>query len=157
MEEPAVVSRPALSASLEQVECPLDVGANELPRAQDASVDVALGGEVHDEVRFDLVEHGIDRIHVGDVHSAERIVRERVDRLQTAEICSIGELVDVDELVLLVLGYQSVQEVGTNEAGATGDHDLHRLLSASRLSITGTFGRRHAGQATNRLAAQVNR
>ena len=71
-----VVFAPAASARLEKIEGAFDVGADELARAQDASVHMALGGEVHDEVRVELVEHGIHAVHVGDVHPAKRVVRK---------------------------------------------------------------------------------
>jgi hypothetical protein len=158
VKEPVVVGGPAFAAGFEEVECPLDVGPNELAWAADTSVDVAFGGEVHHEIWVELVKHRIDAVHVRDVDPAQRVVRQRLDVAQAAQIRGVGELVEIDELMLSELWHQPVQEIGADEAGTARDNDLHRLFSASENSITGTISRCTSRQVSaGASGAQVDR
>ena len=69
--------RPVRARRLEQREGALDVGADELGRAVDAAVDVALGGEVHDRARPMGREQAVDQRPVADVAAHEHVALRR--------------------------------------------------------------------------------
>ena len=54
-----------------------------------------------------------------------------LDVAQVLEVAGVGELVEVDDLDVVVLGEHVAHEVGADEAGAAGDHESHADPSLS--------------------------
>jgi len=100
-----------------------DVGAHEGGGVDDAAVDVALGGEVHDHVGAVLGEHRVHRGRFGDVRPHERVALVLLDVGQVLEVAGVGQCVDVDDLVVAA-EQQHAHEVRADEAGTAGDEDL---------------------------------
>ncbi len=116
-----------------------DIGLNEFARPVDRAVDVAFGGQMHDDVG---PEGGEDLLHargVDDVGAGERIARIGGDRRQRFKIAGVGQLVD-DENAMPRLADDRADHGGADEAGAAGDENA--FLFARR--------GRHCGRASKR-------
>jgi len=98
------------------------VGADEVLRVADGTVDVSLGREVDDGVGA-----GEGRAHdtgVADVPAHERVARVALDVAQVLEVAGVGEFVEVDDLDVLMGAQQVTDEVRADEPGAAGDKDV---------------------------------
>ena len=100
-------------------------------RFEEGAVDVALGGEVDDGV--DAGDELGDEVGVADVALDEAVAlgeRRAVDVAQVVEVAGVGQLVEVDDLVVVVRRQEMADEVAADEAGAARDQDLpHRFLA----------------------------
>ncbi len=127
MEEPFRSARQR-PEGLEQVERTDDVRIDELAWRVNAAIDMALGREVHHEVRIDAREQFVDRSAISDVHPFEPVVGCGLDGRQVRQIGRVGQLVDVDEFVFRVSGNEKVEEVRADEPRSAGDNYLHDAL-----------------------------
>ena len=89
--------RPVGARFFEQVECAVDVGANEIIGAVDGAVDVALGGEVNDGTRLFAPQQVAQEIAIDDVALLEAIARMGLDRTQVVEIARVCQLVEIQD------------------------------------------------------------
>ena len=105
-----------------------DVGLKEDGRVLDAAVHVALGGEVHHDVRVLLAEDAVYGLAVADIDLAEAEVRLLHDGGKGGEVARVGQLVQADDAVLRVLCQLIKDEVGADEAGPAGDDNGHGVL-----------------------------
>ena len=94
-----------------------DVGLDELGAAQDRTVDMRLGREVHDGVA--ACSCVADRDRVGDVALVE-LVRHA---FEVRPVARVRELVEDDRVV--APRREEPHEVRADEAGAAGDEDPH--------------------------------
>ncbi len=117
---PVAETIPVMARRLQQGVGADDVGLDELGRAVDGAVDVALGGQVHDAVRPVLGEQAADLGGVADVHFFKGITRVAGDAGDRIEVAGIGQAIDVDYPVIGV-GDQVADDGGTDETGAAGD------------------------------------
>ena len=109
--------------SLQEGECAHDVCTSEGEGILDAAIDVALSGEVDDAVHL-LVLHQLQEcVEVADVHLHELIVRLILDVLEVGEVAGIGQLVEVDDLVLRVFVDEEAYYMAADKTGAACDND----------------------------------
>ncbi len=114
----------ALAGGFEQDEDAVDVGLDEGARVHERAVDVRLGGEVDDGVG---VTHRLFNLGgVADVALNEAVAGVVLDVAQVVEVAGVGELVEVDDIVV-VMAQEPAHEVGADEAGAAGDEDGFHL------------------------------
>ena len=109
----------------------VDVGLDERRRLQQRAVDVALGGEVDDGV--DLVDQLPDELGVADVALHEAVAlaqRPAFDVEQVVGVAGVGQLVEVDDLVVVVLRQEVADEVAADEARAARDEYLSHVRLA---------------------------
>ena len=107
----------------EQGERALDVGADELGRAVDAAVDVALGREVDDGARPVLGEQAIEQRAGRRCRRARRRgARSPSSDGQVLGVAGVGEGVEIDDR-LVACGQPVEDEIRADEAGAAGDED----------------------------------
>ena len=95
-----------------------------LTRLRDAvregAVDVVL---VHDPDR--LSRRLAHQRSVADVASHEGVARIGLDVAEVREVAGVGQLVEVDDVVVGVRAQDVPHEVGTDEARAAGDEEAH--------------------------------
>ena len=83
----------------------------------DGSVDVALGGKMHDRARLVLRQQLRDQLGVADVAVDEGMALVSLDSRQVAEVAGVGQLVEIDDG--LVLAGQPVKDkIGAYESRA---------------------------------------
>jgi hypothetical protein len=99
-----------------------DVRIDEVARAVDRPVDVALGGEVDDCPYLVLGQEPLDEAAVGDVAADKGVPWVARQAVEVPDVAGVGELVEVYDT--LARGGEPVDhEVGADEAGAAGDED----------------------------------
>lgn len=105
---------------LEKVIGAEDVGVNEVFRTVDGSVHVALGGEVHDGIRRVFFKEAVDDGGIANIGLDKGVVRVIKAASKGGKVSRIGELVDIDDLMGGFIN-DLTNEIGANEAGATGN------------------------------------
>ena len=101
---------------VQQIEGADNVGGDELRRAVDGAVDVALGREVDDRARPMLPEQPRDEFPVADVAADEDVPQVFAQWCEIAEIAGVREEVEVDER-LVARGEPVEHEIGADEPG----------------------------------------
>jgi hypothetical protein len=115
---------PVGSRRLQQREGAFDVRLDEGTRAVDASVDVALGGEVQHGARAVLGQQAVDERAITDVAVHEDMPCVALQRGQVAQVAGVGEGVEIDD-GLVALRQPVEDEVAADEAGASGHEEGH--------------------------------
>ena len=106
---------------LQQAQRAHDVGLGEGERVFDATVHMALGGEVYDAVDTLCLHEIHHAFKVADVHLDELVVGLGLDVLEVGEVACIGELVEVDDLVVGVFVDEEADYVAADETGSACD------------------------------------
>ena len=121
------ILRPHCPRCLQQLVRAPNVRVDERIRTMNRSIDVGLGGEMHDGVDAFSLEDVPHRIAVPDVtlHKCESLVLG--DRLQTRHVSGVGKRVQADDFIGRVLLHPELDEVAADEAGrACYKHSTHR-------------------------------
>ncbi len=108
---------PERSHRLQEPERADDVRVDEVGRAVDRAVDVALGSEVDDGPDTVVGQQPLDECSIGDVAARERVPRILHEGVEIADVAGVGELVEIDH-ALLRGGEPVEHEVGADESGA---------------------------------------
>ena len=120
---------PALAHGLQQREHAEDVGAQEAVRLHQRTIDMRLGGEVHDGV------HAAQRLAhqrgVADIALHERVARVALDVGEIRGIAGVGELVEIDDAIVGVLAQHVTDEVAADEPRTPRDQQLHLSPASS--------------------------
>jgi len=114
---------------LQQAQSSHHVRLREGERVLDGAIHVAFCGQVDDAVNLLVLHELVERVEVADVHLHELVVRLVLDILEVREVARVGELVEVDDLVIRVLVHEKANHVATDEACTAGDYDrtFHRF------------------------------
>jgi hypothetical protein len=100
------------------------VGADERVGVDDRTIDVTLGGEVHDRI---VTFHRIaDGGAVADVTLDERKPWIVLEIAQTREVAGVGQCV-VDGDMVVTVGEHVARIVGSDEPGGAGDEQSHQV------------------------------
>ena len=105
-----------------------DIGLDKGGRAVDGAVHVRLGRQVHDRVRLELGQGATDHRAVADIGLQELVVRVVRDAGQRFEVAGVGQLVEVEHLVLGVIE-QVANQRRTNKTRAAGDQNTHEEIA----------------------------
>jgi len=114
----------------EEVEGPVEVGADDGLGREDGAVDVGFGGEVDAGVGLDFGEDGLDGSGVGDIGFMEGVAGIGGDGGEVFEVAGVGERVDVGDVDVAGPGEREANEGGADEAGATGNGNFHLCCSS---------------------------
>ena len=99
-----------------------DVGVKEITRAIDRSIDMRLGGEVHDGIWLKVGESGSHGLRLTDVGFKELVVRVVHNLIERGEVASIGQLVGIEDL--MASGDEKSDEIGADESGSACDENF---------------------------------
>ena len=113
---------------MQQAEGAHDVGAGEGEGVFDAAVYMALGSQVDDAVDVVLTHYVEHLVEVADVGAHEGVVGALFYIFEVGEVAGIGELVEVDDMVLGVFVDEEAHYVRAYEAGAAGDEDMSCIV-----------------------------
>ena len=113
---------PVGAGSLEEGEGADDIRLDELSRTVDGAVDVGLSRKVDDGAGAVLGEKFGDEFGIADIAANEGMLGIPLKVCEVLEIPCVGELVEVDDGILLECD-PIEDEVGTDESGAAGDDD----------------------------------
>lgn len=71
-----------------------------------------------------LFHQGEHRIEVADVFLHERVVGLVLDVVQVSQVAGVGQLVEVDDVVVGVLVDEQADYMAADETGTAGDYDV---------------------------------
>ena len=122
---------PADLCGLEKGKCAHHVGAGESEGVEDRAVHMAFGREMDHAVDLIFLHDAAHLVVVADVGPDEGIVGFVLDVLQVGEVAGVGELVEVDDVVVGIFVDEETDHVRTDESGASGDENVHdfRIVS----------------------------
>ena len=107
---------PVMLGRLKQRQGAKDIGPREGERVLDGAVHVALGSKVDHAVDIVFLKDSAHRPEVADVGAHEHIIRGLFDILQVGQVARVGQLVQVHDAVLGVLGHEEAHDVAPDEA-----------------------------------------
>ena len=84
---------------------------------------MALGSQVDDAIDLLLLHELVEGVEVADVHLHKLVVGAVLNVLQVSEVAGIGQLVEIDDVILGILVHKQAHHVASNEACATGNDD----------------------------------
>ncbi len=113
---------PVELGSLQQRQCSHDIGAGEGEGIFDGAVDMALGSKVDDAVYMLVLHQLVESLEVADVHLHELVVRTVLNILQVCQVAGVGQLVEIDDVILRVLVHEQAHHMAPYEAGATSNN-----------------------------------
>ena len=82
---------------MQQCECTDNIGFDELGRTVDRTIDMALGGKIHDRIGLVLLEQLAERLCFADALTLECIAGVFSNACQRFKIGSVGQFVDIDD------------------------------------------------------------
>jgi hypothetical protein len=103
-----------------------DVGPEKLVGVEDRAVHVRHRGEV--DHRVHAARHVADQLGIADVAVHERVARVALEVGEVGRVAGVGQLVEVDDAIVGVLGEDVADEVGSDEPRAAGHQQLHLTL-----------------------------
>lgn len=115
----ALEAAPVPQRLLQQREGANDIGLDEVARPVDRAVDMAFGGEMHDDVGPELGEERPHALAVADIGLLEAVAVAAQLRVERGEVAGIGQLVD-DADLMLRLADQLAHHRRADKAGAAG-------------------------------------
>src|SRR5918994_675963 len=119
-----------------QPKCADDVCLNKALGARDRTVNMSFCGTVNDRARFMLREHTRNKGGIANVSSNKPMTPVAFGTRQVFQVTGIGELVDVNNGLLLV--FQPVEhKIGTDKSRPTCDanaHDQNKFATTPAIS-----------------------
>ena len=97
---------------------------------------MAFGRQMRDHVGTEVRDRGTHRAGIADIAPNEPIALRRCDRLDRRQRAGIGQLVEIEHIVLAVFD-QMPDQCGTDEPGPAGDENTH----GNRPQASGVNGR----------------
>jgi hypothetical protein len=85
---------------LQQRECTHDIGLDELTRPIDRTIDVTFRSQIHNRIRLITLKERSQSRSAADVHFCERVPLMSSSLRSRGQVCSIRQLVDVDDIGL---------------------------------------------------------
>src|SRR5262245_5669294 len=123
---------PMGSGGAEEPSRPDDVRLDERLRPVDRAVDMALGGEVDDDVRIEDLESTFERETVADVSLNEAVPLVTRDGIERAQVAGVGQLVEVQHAMIARLDQVSDERRADEPSPARHQHArAHRRPQAS--------------------------
>ena len=89
---------------------------------------MALGSKMYDAVNLLVLHELVESVEVADVHLDKLVVRLVLDILKVGEVASIGELVEVDDVILWVFVHEEAHHMASNEACTACNYYIFHLV-----------------------------
>ena len=115
-----LINDPGAAGSFEQDVGADNVGFNEDSRIQDRAVHMRFSRKVDDRVDLMLTKKLIQQVAIGDVSVHKQVALRMGEIFEVLQAAGVGKRVEVDDLYVRVLQQQVVDEVGADEARASG-------------------------------------
>ena len=120
-----ITRRGKITAGIEQRSRSHDIGADELLRMFNGTVHMRLRRKVDDDIGLYLLEKAVDKLAVRDVAADKAVVRRIFDRLAVFKVAGIGQLIEVDDLILRIGVDQVLDHDTADKAGTARNDNLH--------------------------------
>ena len=100
---------------------------------------MAFCREVDDSVDLILAHDGADRVNVTDVCLDESIIRTILYVMEIGEVSGVGELVQIDDMVVRIFIDEKTDHMTAYEAGTAGNDytpfEIHNLFKFRRVLL----------------------
>lgn len=100
---------------------------------------MAFCREVDDSVDLILAHDGADRVNVTDVCLDESIIRTILYVMEIGEVSGVGELVQIDDMVVRIFVDEKTDHMTAYEAGTAGNDytpfEIHNLFKFRRVLL----------------------
>ena len=115
---------PVTTHGFEEVKGADDVGLNELARAMNRTIDMALGSKVDNGARFNIGQQVGDEVTVADAAANKLMTWVAFEFFEVLEVAGVGEQVEVNHwLITLVKPVEN--KIRSDEAGCSGNENGH--------------------------------
>lgn len=98
---------------------------------------MGLSREMYDSVNFLILHKLVEGLKVADIHLDELVVRSILDVLEIRKVASIGQLVEIYDLILRIFVDKESYNMAADETSAAGDYDvsshIYNFLNESEL------------------------
>ena len=121
---------PPEPGGLEERKGPEHVRLRERERVLDAPVHMAFRRKVDNAVDTLFLHQPEHRVKITDVRLDEGVIGLVLDVLEVRQVAGVGQLVDIDDMIVRILRDEKPHDVRADEPGAAGDH--YRSLIHSR-------------------------
>ena len=103
----------------------------------DRTVNMTLCCQVDDAINLFLLHQLVECIEVADVHLHELLVGLILNIFEACQITCIGQLIEVDDIILGILIYEKADNMTSDKACTTCDYDvtLHIIFYILNLFI----------------------
>ena len=115
---------PILFGCLEQAERSHDIGACESERVFDTAVHVAFGSQMDNAVHMVLPEEFAHLVEIANVRFDESVIRLVFDVFQVGQVSGVGQLVQIDNVVVRILVDEEAYDMAADETGSSGNDDI---------------------------------
>ena len=122
---------PIETGSLKQAQRTHHVGAGKGERILDGTVHMAFCCQVDDTIDLFLLHELVESLKIADIHPDELVVGLILHILQVGQITRIGQLVQVNDLILRILIHEKTYHMASNETCAACNDNTsfsHNLL-----------------------------
>ena len=113
---------PVQLCSLQQRQCTHHIGAGEGERILDRAIHMTLSCKMDDTVNLLILHQLIEGIEVADVHLHELVVRLILYILEVCKVTCIGQLIQIDNVVLRIFIHEKSYNMASYKTCATCDY-----------------------------------
>ena len=146
---------PVLPCGIEQRVGADDIGLDEGRRTVDRTVDMALGGEMHDRVDGVLAQQRGDQHTITDIALDEVVARAVADRSKRGEVGGVGQLVEIDH-AMVGCRDQVAADGRADEACSPSHQDIHAAVPLNRRGHTASCPKRQPVSTSARRGAAAS-
>src|SRR5690606_10549859 len=124
---------PGATGSVEQVHGADYVGHYKSRGVTDGPVYMRFSGQVNNSIRFFRFKKFADELSVDDIAFDKTVIRPILNILQVFEVAGIGELIQIDDLIIRVGVHHPTNHMGAYETRSTCHNNfLHDFYSVSK-------------------------
>ena len=87
-----------------------------------------FGGEMDDAVHTVAPERLENRLEVADVRLEERVVRPVLDVVEVRQVSGIGEIINVDNVIIRIFVHKQSDDVASDETCAACDDNRSAVM-----------------------------
>ena len=101
-----------------------DIGSCKGEGILDRTIHVAFGRQMDNAIHLILLHQRKNGIKITDIRLDEGIVRSLLNILQIGQIPGIGQLVEVDNMIVGLFRNEKPYDMRTDKSGSTGNDDI---------------------------------
>ena len=120
----SLFSIPISLRSLKQTQRSHYVSLGEGERVLDGAVHMALSGKMDDAIDLFILHQLVNTVEVANVHADELIVGLVLDVLQVGKVAGIGQLIEINNLIIRIFVYKKANDMASDESSTASDDDI---------------------------------
>jgi len=129
---------PVFACTPKQIGGSHNVGHDEVHRAVDRTVDMALGSKINDRIRTIFLHQVSHHYLVSNITMDEDMTVIMHDILESGQVASVSQQIEIDDTNIL-LREEHADEITADKAGATGHEECFHGTNERLNVITGAI------------------